>query len=400
MKIFPVFGSNDTILDEIKKSGFGNHLLFQNKLNIIPIKIVGIGSSLANIINKEMIFCRGDTVNYSNSVFENDETESILLGTDTIYQNFIERMKSQFSHHSEIKELVNSLTELLNHLNNQVENQKTRNNKIIDYSRPVIMGILNVTGDSFYDGGNYLVAEKALEQAHKMVDEGADIIDIGGESTRPGSDPVSEAEEIRRIIPIVDKIASELNSIISVDTNKSVVAEQALEAGADIINDISAMSFDPLMADVVHKYNAIVVLMHIKGQPKDMQKNPVYDDVILELMDYFDERIGYAKDNGIKEENLILDPGIGFGKRLIDNINILSSLASFRKYGRPLLIGASRKSTIGMILGEDGKILPPEQRLFGTLGAHAAAYQNGANIFRVHDVKEHKDLLKTMHFIK
>ena len=250
-------------------------------------------------------------------------------------------------------------------------------------TRTFIMGILNVTPDSFSDGGKYLEPEKAIEHAKRMIEDGADIIDVGGESTRPGSDPVRLEEELQRVVPVIKELSKVVNVPISIDTYKSKVAEAALDAGACVVNDISAMTFDSDMVKVVKKYGASVVLMHIKGTPKNMQENPTYDNVIEEILKYLMDRVNVARDNGIKQ--IIVDPGIGFGKRFEHNIEIIRNLKVFREIGYPLLVGPSRKSFIGNILN-----LPPAERVEGTAAAVTACILNGANIVRVHDVKEMK----------
>lgn len=219
----------------------------------------------------------------------------------------------------------------------------------------------------------------------KMAEEGADIIDVGGESTRPGSDPLPEEEELSRVIAVISSLAKDTDVLVSVDTYKAEVARQALDAGAQMINDISALRFDPEMKKVVKESQVPVVLMHIKGTPKNMQKDPWYDDVIGEITTYLEQSIKMAQDAGIDRDKIIVDPGIGFGKRLQDNLNILKNLKEFSILKCPILISSSRKSFIGRILD-----LPVEERLEGSLAALAVAVINGANIVRVHDVKQSK----------
>ncbi len=258
--------------------------------------------------------------------------------------------------------------------------------KILDLSaRTYVMGVINCTPDSFYSGSRTLDASAAVERALQMVEEGADILDIGGESSRPGADPVPEDEEIRRILPVIETLVQKVDVPISIDTIKSGVARRTFEAGTHILNDISALRSDPLIPEVAAQYQAPVVLMHIKGKPKDMQVNPHYDDVVAEISGYFEERIAYATSHGINRENIILDPGIGFGKRLQDNYEIIRRLGEFSKLECPILVGPSRKSFIGRVLN-----LPPEECGEGTLAAVAAAILNGAHILRVHDVKAAK----------
>ena len=249
----------------------------------------------------------------------------------------------------------------------------------------LIMGILNVTPDSFSDGGKFIHLDKALSQAQYMEKNGADIIDIGGESTRPGAISVSVKEEINRTIPVIEEIRKFSNISISIDTYKSEVAEKALLAGADFINDISGFTFDSRMMKIVKKFDVPVVLMHIKGTPQDMQTNPTYIDVIKDLLEFFSFQINKALDFGIKKVQIIIDPGIGFGKQLNDNFILIRRLKEFSELGFPILIGPSRKSFIGLTLDS-----PPEYRLEGTLAAVSAGILNGASIVRVHDVKEVK----------
>ncbi|MCX7820099.1 MAG: dihydropteroate synthase [Brevinematales bacterium] len=258
------------------------------------------------------------------------------------------------------------------------------------YDHPILMGILNLTEDSFFDGGRYKSLDMALKHTEEMIKYGAEIIDVGGESTRPGAEPVPEEEEMDRVIPVVDRIAREFDVVISVDTYKSNVAEEALKNGAEIINDISGFGFDSRMKSVIKNYNAIGVIMHIKGTPKTMQQNPVYTDVVSEVYQYFIDRIEDAVNSGINKNNLIIDPGIGFGKKLEHNIALMKNLEDFKKIGLPILLGVSRKSIIGALL--DG--VSPEERLNGTLAANLCGYLKGANILRIHDVKAHKEFFK------
>lgn len=251
-------------------------------------------------------------------------------------------------------------------------------------NKTCVMGVINVTPDSFSDGGLYYRRDAAVEHALRLADEGADIIDIGGESTRPGSEPVSPDEEIQRTIPVIEILAKKVNIPISIDTCKAAVAKRALDAGASIVNDISGLRADPEMPEVIARQKVPVVIMHIKGKPKDMQVNPVYEALIPEIMDYLRGGIMLAVESGIKEDMIILDPGIGFGKTFDQNLEILKNLNEFALLGKPLLVGPSRKAFIGKILGD----LPASDRLEGTAAAAAIAIMNGANIIRVHDVKE------------
>ena len=248
--------------------------------------------------------------------------------------------------------------------------------------RTHIMGILNLTPDSFSGDGIYDNVPRAVEEAERLAAEGADIIDIGGESTRPGSEPISVEEEIRRVIPVIKELARKIDIPISIDTKKPEVAERAMDNGASIINDITGLASD-IMAEISVKYGAKVILMHMKGTPLTMQHNPFYSDVINEIKESLFCMIKNSEAKGVRPENIIIDPGIGFGKTLENNLEILNNLSSFKELGHTILIGPSRKSFIGNILGIGAK-----ERIFGTAASIAIAIKNGANIIRVHDVKE------------
>ncbi|MCM8803765.1 MAG: dihydropteroate synthase [Candidatus Omnitrophica bacterium] len=256
---------------------------------------------------------------------------------------------------------------------------------IFKIEKPLIMGILNVTPDSFYDGGRYFDIDKAIERGIKIEKEGADIIDIGGQSTRPGSKQINEEEEIERVIPVISSLSKKIKIPISCDTYRSKVAEKAIENGAKIINDISAFSIDKNLFNVIKDSDCGYILMHMKGTPENMQINPYYEDVIVEISKFFEEKIKILEENGIELERVVIDPGIGFGKRVSDNVEILKNLDKFKKFNRPILIGTSRKSFIGKILN-----LEVDQRLEATIATNVYAYLKGAIIFRVHDVKEVK----------
>ena len=258
------------------------------------------------------------------------------------------------------------------------------------FDTPYIMGILNVTDDSFSDGGKYYSTENAVKHALEMIDDGADFIDIGGESTRPGAETISTDEEIKRIIPVIENILKEKpGTIISVDTTKSFVAEIALQNGAKIINDISAFNFDPKIVDIVEKYDAAYVLMHMKGNPKDMQKAPYYDDVITEIYNFLYDKLKILDDAGISK--IFIDPGIGFGKRVEDNFEILKKLEDFKSLGYPILIGTSRKSFIGKTLN-----LEVDNRDTATSVVESVAIKNGARVIRTHNVKNGVQVCKLL----
>lgn len=255
--------------------------------------------------------------------------------------------------------------------------------------RTLIMGIVNVTPDSFSDGARFLDATAAVDHALQMVEEGADLLDVGGESTRPGAQPVTAVDEARRVLPVIEKIAAASDVPVSIDTTKAEVAREALAAGAAIVNDVTGLHGDPALARAAAEFSAPVVAMHIKGTPRAMQKNPAYKDLIAEITDYLRESIAIAEQNGVPAEQMIVDPGIGFGKTVRHNLEIMARLREFAKLDRPILIGTSRKSTIGKITGK-----PVDQRLFGTAATIALCIANGAHIVRVHDVAEAVDVVK------
>ncbi len=249
--------------------------------------------------------------------------------------------------------------------------------------RTRIMGVLNVTPDSFYDGGRYWDPYSAVRHGQRLADEGADVIDVGGESTRPGAEPVGLEEELRRVIPVIERLKGRIEQPVSIDTRKAEVARRAMGAGASMVNDVSGLTADPEMVEVVASAGVPVVIMHAAGTPADMQRNPGYQDTVGEIADWLGARIEHAVAHGIRRSRIIIDPGIGFGKRLSDNLLLIRSLASFRKLKRPILIGPSRKSFIGRVLDTE-----KDDRMEGTAAAVALSVANGAGIVRVHDVRE------------
>lgn len=267
-----------------------------------------------------------------------------------------------------------------------------------EITKPMLMGILNVTPDSFSDGGKFNSIESALRQTGIMLEEGADIIDIGGESTRPGSDPVSPDDQIQRVIPVIEAIREQFSrqATISIDTTSSVVARYALDAGADLINDVSGGVNDPAILDLAAKKSVPIILMHSKGSPKTMQDEPFYDDVVPEVITFLKARITAASQAGIPEHNIIIDPGIGFGKRKQDNLELLANLNKFSDLGFPVLLGASRKRFMGSICN----VSDPSELVTATAVTTALGVMAGVKIFRVHDIKENKQALDVAWAIK
>jgi len=259
----------------------------------------------------------------------------------------------------------------------------TGNHTFIFPRKTLIMGIVNVTPDSFSDGGLFFNTNRAVDHALKLVDEGADILDIGGESTRPGAASISVKEELNRVIPVIDKLSKQSEAIISVDTHKPVVAEEAINAGASIINDIGANNNNSKMWNVISSTKAGYICMHMQGSPESMQKNPFYEDVISDVCNFFQERLNSFEEHGISAEQIAFDPGIGFGKSLKHNIELMSQLNKFNVFQRPVLIGASRKSFIEKLLGT-----PVEKRLPASLTCATWAIMQGSQIIRAHEVAE------------
>lgn len=272
---------------------------------------------------------------------------------------------------------------------------RTRNHSLHLAERGKIMGILNVTPDSFSDGGKHYVTQHALERAHEMIAEGAEIIDIGGESTRPGAEPVSIDEEMNRVLPVIEGLRADWGGVISIDTMKSAVARAALEAGADIVNDVTGLG-DPEMVALASETSCGVVVMHMQGAPQTMQANPQYQDVVVEVRDFFEARYKLLTAAGIAPEAIVFDPGIGFGKTLQHNLTLLRNLDALGIHERPLLIGLSRKSFIGRLLND----ADPTQRDWPTVALTAWTRESGARIHRVHDVRPNVDALRMVEAIQ
>ncbi len=353
-----------------------------NKAIFRVIKVNNINNRAANIVKQEMLSIGGE-VAVSREIldFKQGCSDILIMGTLKQYSLLSNKLKMQpFG----LPELGEEIFESLTNFDAGCRFKLRCGRHLLDLSRKThIMGILNFTPNSFSDGGKFNTIDAAIAHAQKMVSEGADIIDVGGESSRPGAKPVALKEELRRVIPVIKKIAKRVKVPISIDTYKSRVAEEALDNGAMIVNDISALRLDRSMVKVVAKYNVPVVLMHMQGLPGNMQKNPRYKDVVNDIIDFFKERIAFCNSREIKPENIIVDPGIGFGKRTEHNLEIIKRLKEFKILGKPVLLGTSRKSFIGNVLNADIR-----QREEGTLASSVIGMLNGANILRVHDVKK------------
>jgi dihydropteroate synthase len=350
------------------------------KMVHLNILIPHLPCRVANIIKQEMLSIGADAAVARGSVACSIEaTDVLLMATRKQIGRFIDKAMSQpFG----LNQLAVNLRQLLESMSADQWTLRTSRREMVLGSRTWIMAILNVTPDSFSDGGSYVSREKAVAAGIRLAASGADILDIGGESSRPGAEPVPPDEELRRVIPVIQGLSGEIDIPISVDTTKAVVAREALAAGAEMINDISAMRFDVQMPEVIAASGAAVVLMHMRGTPKTMQQGDLqYASLTGEIADFFQERLDAAKSMGISADRTILDPGLGFGKSREDNLKLLRHLAEFAGFGRPVLTGLSRKSFVAQD-GETG----PQDRLEKTLAAVTVAVMNGSHIVRVHDV--------------
>ena len=351
------------------------------KMKHMNIQLQGIACQVANIMKQEMLALGGDAAVARGTVACSiPATDVVLMGTEKQIRAFAERIKQQpFG----LKFLSAKLEDLLANYRRTNFVLHTNRRKIELGRRTHIMGVVNVTPDSFSDGGQFLSAQAAIDRALALEEEGADFIDIGGESSRPGSDFIPAAEELKRIIPVIEGLQGRLNIPISVDTVKANVAQEAVAAGAEIINDISAMTFDPDMGVVVSKSQAAVILMHMKGVPKTMQTEPItYEDLMTDIIEHLSKQITYARTQGIPMDKIVVDPGIGFGKRVEDNLSIIRHLSELKILGMPILVGVSRKSFIGAVTQVD----IPAERIEGNAAAITATILNGCRIVRVHDV--------------
>ncbi|HOJ52324.1 MAG TPA: dihydropteroate synthase [Syntrophales bacterium] len=357
------------------------------KMRHVNILVKKVPCRDGNIIKQEMLALGGDAAVSRGTVGCTDrETDVLIMGTEKQIRRFIEKMKRQPGH---LKMLADTMMEALCRYETEEYIWQTARREILLGKRTLIMGILNCTPDSFSDGGKYREKNRAIERAFEMVEEGADLVDVGGESSRPGADPVTAEEEMRRTIPVIEEMADRLPVPISIDTTKASVARAALEAGAEIVNDISALTLDEEMVKVVAEKKAGVVLMHMRGRPQTMQAGEItYEDVVGDIVSYLRARFEVLRRAGIDPEQVACDPGIGFGKTVEHNYTLLRRLLEFRVLGRPIVIGVSRKSLIGAVTGEG-----PEGRLEGTAAAVTAAVLGGAAIVRVHDVKEMKKVV-------
>ena len=361
----------------------------------LSIKLIQVNLGAANILKQEMLSIGGDAAVARGVVNGKLEfSDIILLGNLDKIKKLVKKLNYQTIFG--LPEIKQDLKKIIDQLENPHSKVLNCNGIKLELNEIKIMGILNVTPDSFSDGNQYLDADKAVKRALEMIAEGADIIDVGGESTRPGAQKVSAETEIERVVPIINELRKQTNTPISIDTTKAKVAKEALQAGASILNDISALQFDTDMIKVLQNFPEVpVIMMHMLGTPETMQDDPHYDDVIKEILSFFKERISFCEENGINRERIIIDPGIGFGKRQEDNLVILKKISEFKCLGVPMILGTSRKSFIGNIYDSDST-----GRLAGSLASTAFAFQNDIEIIRVHDVNEQKNFLNVMKEIR
>lgn len=346
------------------------------------VRVRDLDLRAANVLKQEMV-ARGGEVAISREVYEwwGDRADCIIMGTLVQFEELVEKLSTQSLG---LRSLALSLAAALHNYDQEPPSGPAGLD--LDDS-PVLMGVLNVTPDSFSDGSQYPDVDSAVSRALDIVLEGASLVDVGGESTRPGAEPVPTEEELRRVLPVVKALAPSLPNRVSVDTYRAQVAAAALEGGAYMVNDISALRMDPEMVAVVRDADCPVILMHMQGEPRSMQENPTYENVVAEIYDFFVERLNWAVDNGLKERNLLIDPGLGFGKTTAHNLEILRGLSSLRSLGRPVVVGASRKRFLGEVLG----IAEPRERDAATAATTVLVSMAGAHIIRVHEVPMNRD---------
>jgi dihydropteroate synthase len=366
--------------------------LMKGKTLHLNLKVEGIDPRTANLLKQEMLFLGGDAALDGRGLDCSTKwTDAILMGTQKQFDQLILKLES----YPILQSIGQSLKETLKNISKTYYPLRFRKRKFTLGKRTLLMGVLNVTPDSFSDGGLYFDKEKATAHGLRMVEEGADILDIGGESTRPGSKPLELDDELRRVIPVIESLAKELDIPISIDTYKSAVAQRAIEVGAEMINDISGLHYDPGLAKVAAKVDIPLVLMHIRGIPETMQRDVYYESLFSEIIQYLRDSIQRAESVGVDPAKIIIDPGIGFGKTVEDNLLIIKNLSEFRILGKPIMLGTSRKSFIGKILNAD-----VEDRLEGTLSSIAISVLNGAHIIRCHDVLQAKKAIAVADAIK
>jgi dihydropteroate synthase len=356
--------------------------LMEGKTLHLNLKVEGIEPRTANLLKQELLSLGGDVaVDGRGLDCSTKQTDAILMGTQKHFEKLILKLESYPNLHP----LGQSIKETLKNISRTHYSIRCRKGTLILGKRTLLMGVLNITPDSFSDGGFFFDNEKAIAHGLRMVEEGADILDIGGESTRPGSKSLELEEELRRVIPVIESLAEKVDVPISIDTYKSTVAQKAIEAGAQMINDISGLHFDQSLSKIAVKEDVPIVLMHIRGTPETMQKDIHYNSLFSEILLYLKDSVQRAESAGLDPHQIIVDPGIGFGKTIEDNLLIIKNLNEFRVLGKPILLGTSRKAFIGKILNTEVR-----DRLEGTLSTIAIGVLNGAHIIRSHEILQAK----------
>jgi len=392
---FPAGLGKSEFLQELEKLKVHPHgiELMLPKCHTLPLKIKAIDPRGANILKQEMLGLGGDAaVPEDVFSFTGKVVDVFLIGTRKHYAFLAEKLRHQpFG----LKKIGKALRGLLEREAHFPETLKLGDRVFRYKERTLIMGVLNVTPDSFSDGGRFFSAEDAIAHGLALEADGADVVDIGGESTRPGSDPVSADEEIARILPVIKGIREKSSVPISIDTAKAAVARAALESGADMVNDISGFLFDPELPGLVAEAGVPCVIMHTSEKPRIMQKHTAYEDLLYDVLNHLRSSVEQGRSRGITPENIIVDPGIGFGKTPADSMKLLKDLKVFQSLGHPVLVGPSRKSFLGALLN-----VPADRRLQGTAASIAIAVWNGASMVRVHDVREMKQVVMVADGIK
>ena len=357
--------------------------IFAHKSEIVPYKLLGVRTPAANILKQEMLAAGGDAVVPTGCIVNADKyVNVVLLGTLKQYKLVLKKL--ELMQYFGLKQVAAELQEAVAAALEPAALRTTlADGRVLTYDKMCVMGILNITPDSFYEGSRVSALADVVARAGQMLEQGAQVLDIGGESTRPGSDSVDGDEERRRVLPVIEALRREYpEAVLSVDTYRADTAEAALSVGADIINDISAMEADARMADVVVRSKAPIILMHMRGTPKNMQQNCQYQDVVQEVAVYLAQRAQLLREQGVGADKIILDPGIGFAKDVEQNLRLMRDLHVLTSFGYPVLLAASRKSTIGAVLGG----IPAAERLEGTIATSLQAVYAGAQMVRVHDV--------------
>ena len=370
--------------------------IFAHKSEIVPYKLLGVRTPAANILKQEMLAAGGDAVVPTGCIVNADKyVNVVLLGTLKQYKLVLKKL--ELMQYFGLKQVAAELQEaVVAALEPAALRTTLADGRVLTYDKMCVMGILNITPDSFYEGSRVSALADVVARAGQMLEQGAQVLDIGGESARPGSDSVDGDEERRRVLPVIEALRREYpEAVLSVDTYRADTAEAALSVGADIINDISAMEADARMADVVVRSKAPIILMHMRGTPKNMQQNCQYQDVVQEVAVYLAQRAQLLREQGVGADKIILDPGIGFAKDVEQNLRLMRDLHVLTSFGYPVLLAASRKSTIGAVLGG----IPAAERLEGTIATSLQAVYAGAQMVRVHDVLENVRAIRMLEAI-